>query len=554
MKLLKSFLICSIFLSAAYLSYAQIDASKVKDLDPAVRKIISIEAAGNQTMKHLDVMTNRFGGRLLGSDAFTHAADWAAYMFEKWGLEVQKEYAGELPVGFNRGPWFGRMINGNMSLHFSTPSYTAGTKGLQRGTVVKEPKTTAEFERIKHTLNGAWVLIGGVSKGWPIDQSAGGDSLRAIIIAKNDTISEINRENRYYNYRISGRRRELNEQLKSAGSKKELARIEKELAQLKEKKDIPLIEEPGLFFRQMKEAGMLGMIQSSKVPITALYDRKNIDANTIVWDNLPEIPDIKLDERQYAIIKEMVDKKEYVQLEFDIRNHFYMGPVPYHNVIAILRGTEFPEEYLICCGHLDSFDSATGGIDCGSGIAPTMETARILAAMGEKPKRSIMFVLWAGEEYGLWGSKYWVKNHPGKLPNVINVFNRDGGPTVADSWSVPKEWYDMVEPVCAPLYDLDPRFPFTLKVGESYPRAVPKNAGGTDAASFANAGVPAIGFGTGDPLGYNFEYYEIWHTDRDLYSKSIPVYMEYTSLVNAIILWGVANLEKRLPAEAVYKK
>lgn len=552
MKILKSSLLTGILLSITLAGFAQNEKS-TKIADPVVQKIISIEAEGNQTMNHLDVMTNRFGGRLLGSDAYTHAADWAVYMFEKWGLEVHKEYVGELPVGFNRGPWFGRMINGNEALHFVTPSYTAGTHGVERGTVVNEPQTTAQFNKIKHTVNGAWVLIGGINRGWPIDQSPRGDSLRAVIIEKNDSIARINDEIEEYNYEISDTREHLENMLVNARSKKEIASIKKELASLgQEKETIPLIKEPGLFFRQLKEAGMLGMIQADNAPLTALYDRLNV--NTMSWDNLPEIPDIKLDKKQYDVIKEMVDNREYVELEFDIRNHFYMGPVPYHNVYAVLRGTEYPDEYVICCGHLDSYDSATGGVDCGTGIAPTMEAARLLAATGAKPKRSIIFALWAGEEYGLLGSQGYVEKHIDEMPNIVNVFNRDGGPTVADEWSVPQEWYDLVEPVCEPLYNLDERFPFTLSVSDYYPCEVPKKAGGADHMSFAVKGVPAISFGQSDPLGYNFSYMEIWHTDRDLYTKSIPVYMEHTSLVNAIILWGVANLDQKLPADAVYKK
>ena len=65
-------------------------------------------------------------------------------------------------------------------------------------------------------------------------------------------------------------------------------------------------------------------------------------------------------------------------------------------------------------------------------------------------------------------------------------------------------------------------------------------------------GVPTIGFGISDPKGYDFKYGEIWHTDRDLYNKSIPEYMDHTSIVNAIVLYGIANMEERLPASAVY--
>ncbi|MBQ8520150.1 MAG: peptidase M28, partial [Bacteroides sp.] len=140
----------------------------------AVKKIIETAKTDNRTMQHLDVLTNRFGGRLVGSDAYENAAEWMIREYRKWGLDVRLEEAGEVPVGFNRGPWSGRMIGGDqpMTLHFVTPSYTSGTKGVQRGHVLIEPKTDEEFNRMKHALKGAWVLVGGTSSGWPLDHSA----------------------------------------------------------------------------------------------------------------------------------------------------------------------------------------------------------------------------------------------------------------------------------------------------------------------------------------------------------------------------------------------
>ena len=521
--------------------------------DSIVEKIIALARADNQTMNHLDVMTNRFGGRLLGSAAYEDAAKYALETFKKWGLEAYYDTVGSYNVGFNRGPWFGRMIGGNgMNLHFTTPSYTAGTKGVQRGTVVREPYTTAEFNRMKGTIDGAWVLIGGKSIGWPIDYTPLATEQRAKIIAQNDSIDKINAQIRGRNSGKLYRRHQLEREITAALDPKEKAKKQAEWEAIEIEELLPITEEPGLFYQQMAEAGMLGMIQAASVPITTLYDRKNID--TMTWETLPVLPDIKLDEIQYKEIADMVDRREYFQLEFDIRNHFRMGPVPYYSVIAVIPGSENPEEMVICCGHLDSYDVATGGVDCGVGIAPTMEAARLLALAGAKPKRSIMFALWAGEEFGLLGSKYWVENNTDKLPNIVNLFNRDGGPLVPYAMTVPKEWYDDMKTVVAPLENLNPEYPFELKVGEYYPTEPPTRPGGSDHAYFAMNGVPVIGFDLNDPKGYNFQYGEIWHTDRDLYNKSIPEYMDQTSIANAIVLYGIANLENHLPADAVYKK
>ncbi len=100
--------------------------------------------------------------------------------------------AGTVPVGFDRGPWFGRLLSDDgMILHFATPSYTSGTKGVQRGHVLIEPKSKEEFDRMKGALKGAWVLIGGKNNGWPVDYSAKADSVRAKAIIYNDSIADL---------------------------------------------------------------------------------------------------------------------------------------------------------------------------------------------------------------------------------------------------------------------------------------------------------------------------------------------------------------------------
>lgn len=498
--------------------------SGVTAQDNVVDRIIEIGLTDNRTMEHLDVLTNRFGGRLIGSDAYDNAADWCVHKFKEWGLEVAVEEVGELPVGFNRGPWFGRMLSEDgMVLNFATPSYTSGTKGVQRGHVLAEPKTKAEFERMKGALKGAWVLVTGTNNGWAIDVSHNGDVRRAAMIAENEKRRAKNRQTEVYNRQNPGTPKELE----------------------------MMLDEPALFYNEMKEAGILGIIQSSKVPIRALYDRNTINGN-MTFDSLPTVPDIKLDERQYNLIAQKVKERQYFLLEFDIRNHFKMGPVKYHNILGIIRGAEFPDEYVMLGGHLDAFDVGTGGVDCGSGVTPVMEAARLIMKAGGKPKRTIIFCLWAGEEFGLLGSKSWVENNRDKLPKISNYFNRDSEPTVPSSLSVPEAMYADMARICEPLKGIDPDFPFVLnKMGG--PMDIPRAAGGSDHAYFMMNAVPAISFGLTDPKGYDFDYQEVWHTGRDTYNKAIAEYQEYAAIVTAVVAYGVADLDHQLSREGLYK-
>ncbi|HPD94990.1 MAG: M20/M25/M40 family metallo-hydrolase [Bacteroidales bacterium] len=489
--------------------------------DTTIQKIIQIGKTDNQTMVLLDELCNRIGGRLIGSSAYEDAVLWAARKFQDWGMDIMLDEVGQLPVGFNRGPWFGKLLTENgMILHFATPSYTAGTKGVQRGHVVIEPKTQREFDRMKGKLKGAWVLVSGESNGWPLDFSTEASEKRKEIIAKNEEIEKQNSEIRRENWQ--------NRNNKEA---------QKEL--------IPYIEEPALFYQQMADAGVLGFIQKAPVPIRVLYDRKNLP--NMSWNNLPKVPDIKLDEKQYAVIEKMAKERQYFQLEFDIRNHFRPGPIPYYSLIGVIKGTEYPNQYVIMGGHLDAFDVATGASDNASGAVPAMEAARLIMKSGAKPKRTILVCLWAGEEFGLLGSSSWVEKHANELDSVSIMLNRDGGPTVANGLSVPKAMYPDFEEICKPLNSIDSLLPFTLR--EVEPKPKPTHPGGTDTSPFLMAGIPAFQFETQDVNGYDFNYGEIWHTERDTYEKCPANYMNHTSIVTAIVALGVANLDHLLSRE-----
>ena len=65
-------------------------------------------------------------------------------------------------------------------------------------------------------------------------------------------------------------------------------------------------------------------------------------------------------------------------------------------------------------------------------------------------------------------------------------------------------------------------------------------------------GVPTISFRETDPKGTNFSYWEIWHTERDIYNKLIPEYMEHSAVVTAVVLYGISNLDHLLSREGLY--
>ena len=490
----------------------------------ATQKIIEMGRTDNQVMEHLDVLCNRIGGRVIGSNAYDNAVEWVAAKFKEWGLEVEVQEAGTLPVGFNRGPWFGRVLGEkNMQLHFATPAYTVGTKGVQRGHVLLEPMSQGEFDLMKSRLKGAWVLVNGTSNGFAIDRSAKGDSIRKATLMKNDSI------------------RKLNQQITADNRKNNT-----------NNPTIPLITDvPALFYKEMCEAGVLGFIQSAKVPLQAHFDRTVLTDPTFTFDNLPKACDIKLDEHQYAEIKQLVKERHTFFLEFEIRNHFRMGPVKYHNVIGKIKGTKYPDEYVMASAHLDAYDVGTGAIDCGAGMTSVLEAARLVAMSGAKPKRSMIFFAFAGEEFGLLGAQAWVKANKDKLKNISNLFNRDGGPLAPVAIRVPKAMYKDYVKICEPIKSINPDFPFEVK--EVGPFKQTKRLWGTDASVFEIEGVPVIPLDERDVKGYDYNYRETYHSERDTYNKSIPEYQKHAATVMAVITLGVANLDHLLSREGLYE-
>ena len=159
--------------------------------DKVTKTVLELGRTDNRTMEHADYIARNIGGRIVGSHMLNHAEDWVAAQFRAWGLEVRIQEAITIGVGFDRGPWFGRMLSEDgMTLHFGTPAYTAGTRGPQKGRVYLEPKNEREFERVKGALKGSWVLLEtGPSSGLAIDASAKADSTRAAQLAKGEEAS-----------------------------------------------------------------------------------------------------------------------------------------------------------------------------------------------------------------------------------------------------------------------------------------------------------------------------------------------------------------------------
>ena len=233
--------------------------------------------------------------------------------------------------------------------------------------------------------------------------------------------------------------------------------------------------------KELEDAKAAGIVSpsSSELLVTAGLHR-------ITWDKLPTLPSVTLLRKQFDELAAWLKEGKTVTLEFDIRNYFKKGPVVLYNVIADIPGSERPDEYVIVGGHIDSWDGATGATDNGTGVATTLEAARILMKAGVKPKRTIRFMLWSGEEQGLLGSAAYVKAHKELTPKISAVIVHDGGTNYLSGIGATEAMVSDFEQVFAPIKELDPKYPFVV-------RQVPGLSGAySDHASFLAANVPGF--------------------------------------------------------------
>jgi carboxypeptidase Q len=261
---------------------------------------------------------------------------------------------------------------------------------------------------------------------------------------------------------------------------------------------------------------------------------------------LPTRVEIHLRGDQHHELLTQMDAGTYVELEFGVANRLLPGPVPVYNVIAELPGAELPHERVVVGAHLDSWDGASGAIDNATGVATTMEAARLIAAAcaqaGVAPRRSLSFQLWSGEEQGLLGSLAWVAAHGDLLAGISAVLVHDEGTNYLAGLSVTPEQHGIMTAVFEPVTKLAPAsMPFDLRLVEGLPYEP------SDSTPFLRAGVPAFFWAQAGRSDYD-RYH---HTQYDRPDAVIDEYQRHSALVVAIAAWQLAEAPELLARDNI---
>ena len=245
-------------------------------------------------------------------------------------------------------------------------------------------------------------------------------------------------------------------------------------------------------------------------------------------------PAVTLECEDYGLVFRLAEnnQKPMVKLDVDAK---LLGEQPAFNTIAMIKGTEKPDEYVMLSAHFDSWDGSSGATDNGTGTAMAMEAMRILRQVYPHPKRTILAGHWASEEQGLNGSTAFTEEHPEVMKGLQALFNQDNGTGRVQSLSSSgltdigrhlKSWYSQL-----PSFYTDSLS--ANVVAWSFNDVPTGNPGGTDGAVFACFGTPSFGMGA---VGWNYNTYT-WHTNRDTYDKIVFDDLKHNATLAAMMVY-----------------
>lgn len=462
------------------------------------------------------------GPRLTKSPGMSRAEDWAIEKFEGWNLSNVHREAFEFGRGWEAIDSSVKMVEPRPLTLTAIPiAWTPGTDGLVRAEIVVAPMSKkSHFDAYRGKLKGKIVLISLPGEGdeptTPPFQRFTSDEIR-----KMDDYSQPT-----YDPEADDRRRE--------------------------RRTIALDRDAFL-----AEEGAVLWVRKSYRDGKLLHG----SGSTYKLDERSTIPGIELAAEDYRRLARLAKTGPAPVLEVRTEVQFYEDDPNAHNVIAEIPGTDPKAGYVMAGAHFDSWAAADGAVDNGAGSVVVMEAARILKTLGFKPKRTIRFVLWEGEEQGLLGSLAYAERHLVTRPEETDdgpswrnryplekkkgygdlkaYFNMDNGSgkfrgiyAEGNYEAVPllKQWL-------SPFSNMDAS---TVVAGPT---------GGTDHVYLQSVGIPAFQF-IQDPLDYRSRLH---HTNADTFDHLRPADLRQASVVMAGVLLAAANDEETIPAKPLPK-
>lgn len=468
--------------AAAERSPQQRDAYR-KAMEEADQKIAGEVRAHSELMKNLEYLTTQIGPRLTGSPQMQAASQWTLKRFQDYHVEAHLETA-EIAHGWTRGVETAEItspIQRRIGIH--ALGWSKATDGEITGSVMAlNIAKLSDLGPYKGKLKGAIVLLRPPADLSKLD--ANPENAYDAVIPPSRGVPEPN----------GGWR----------------ARIQ-------------------LMRRAAAEQPALILTDSGKPD--SLFNMGGVFTRYSASD----VPMAFLTHEDYDLLYRLLQAGA-VTMKANLQEAFSDKPAPASITVAEIKGSEHPEERVIVGGHLDSWDLGQGALDNGTGAMATLEAARALHALGWKPKRTITFILFTGEEQGGLGADTFLKNHAAEIPAIDAVLIHDTGTGKVFSISLDNLWETagLMHEIYQPLQEVFDLQPLSTRY-----------FGSSDHVPFLNKGVPAY-FCVQLPA----QYREAHHSQTDTFDKVLPDQINEGAALLAAWAWNVSEMPQALPHHA----
>ena len=499
------------------------------DKNAALNRLIDEGTNHSQVMVTAQHLADVIGPRLTNSPAIRQAEAWTQQQFRDWGLtNVHKE-----GFAFGRGWTIERS-----SVRMTTPrpidltaipiAWTPGTNGPVTAPVIVAPMSRErDFAKWRGQLKGKIVLVSLPGTGDEPDKPA----FRRL------TGEELGKLDQFQQPRYD-----------PEAADRRLKRLD-----YAKKLDAFLKAEGAVAFATI-----------------SYRDGKLVSGEGYLFGtgDTPALPGIQIAAEDYRRLTRLAKSGTAPTLEINTVVRFDDSDVQAYNVFADIPGTDPKAGFVMAGAHLDSWVAGDGAADNGAGSAMIMEAARILAKSGVRPRRTIRFALWVGEEQGLLGSLAYVEQHLATRGGPNDTGAGDTGMKRFYGWS--NRWPITLRPdhgALAAYFNIDNG---SGKLRGLYAESNPAVAsifrewlsplasmgantvavrptGGTDHVFMQAVGVPGFQF-IQDPLDYDSR---IHHSSIDTFDHLKADDMRQGSIVLASVLLSAANAERPLPRPPV---
>jgi hypothetical protein len=517
----------AVFVAAAIATQAQ---SPV-DLG-TVSRIKQEALTRSRVMDHASWMSDVYGPRVTGTPNFQRASEWAMKQFTEWGLANVHQERFAFGQGWRVERFSAHIVSPEPQPIIGYPrSLSPSTKGTIAGDVVRvDIQTEADFAKYKGALRGKIVLPQPARAVRMLDG-------RIVLRMTDKDIEEA---------LTTPIPRSAAAAAGAPGTSPSAPLSADKIAQ---------------FFVAEGVAALLD--RGSDADVVAggsdlSWQTQRVDGGTIFPAGggsndpkvPPQVPSATIAVEHYNRMVRVLEKKLPVRVELNIETTFYpeAAGVPNGiNTIADIPGSDLADEVVIIGAHFDTTPAATGATDNATGSAAMMEAARVIKALGLRPRRTIRIALWGGEEQGLLGSRAYVAEHYGtetapkpahaKVAAYYNLDNGTGrirgiwGQGNLGAMSLFRYWIDAVRDLGVEV------------IG-------PRSVGATDHAAFDSVGIPGFQF-IQERLEYNSRTH---HSNMDFFDRIQRDDLIQQATVAAVFAWYTANWPEKLPRKIVVPK